>query len=627
MEDWCGGILFRMRTILFSIVLVPALLLSSFTVVSAQSAASLQAELAALLAQLAALQSQLQTTTSPSPVPAATTGAYNACPSLSRTLSQGMSGADVTALQVFLATDSRIYPEGTISGYFGILTQYAVQRLQSRHGLVTSGTPESTGYGLVGPGTRNLIANVCRSGTPTSVPTSGGGCTTGGILVANGATADFYSVPYVAAGASCAPYRQTRQCVNGGLSGSSAFQYTSCTVMGTAAGSCAFNGVVMANGESRSFYRQEAVSSGQQCQSSVRTCVNGVVGGSNDYPYAFCGTTSGPVTCQVDGIVIPDGQSIAFYKRDKVLFGQSCAAFQGTRTCNGGILSGDPDYQYATCRAEGAQSCTVVTTTGTTTSTTTVPHGTSRNFWSEAQVSYTSSCDAVKLARTCNDGVLSGSSSYRHPKCEVIAQLGCPIDGITVAGGTSRTFYSARSVSSSGSCSSIDQSRTCSNGALSGSATYKYAYCAPSGQRYCVQDSAYVAHGSSKTFYTTKNPAYGSSCSQYSQSRSCSDGTLGGTSAYQYASCTEPTGASCTLGGTTVNHNQKHVFYSRSSSSNCAQYGQERTCIDGTLSGSSEFDRGSCTTASIEGTSQVAAALAAMEALLKDALAKLSSWF
>jgi len=620
---------FPMRKLAVSVTLTPLFLLALFSVTNAQTSSSLQAELNALLAQLAALQSQLQTTTgSSSGIPTAGGGsAYGSCPNIVRTLKQGMSGSDVTALQAFLAADSRIYPEGTISGYFGLLTQYAVQRFQSRHGLVTSGTPDSTGYGLVGPGTRNLITSVCRSGgTPTPQnPTTGGGCVAGGVLVASGATANFYSVQYVPAGSSCDSYRQTRQCINGTLSGSPSYQYASCGVGASSVpGSCTYNGTVMMNGESRTFYRKESPVFGEQCQSTVRTCSNGIVTGSTDYAYPSCTVATSPASCTLNGVTVAHGQSRTFYKREDVLFGQSCSAFAGTRSCDNGTLSGDSDYRYANCSAAGAKSCTVVTTVGTTTSTTTVAHGTSRNFWSDDSVPYTTSCEAHQLARTCNDGVLSGSASYKYPKCTVVAEKGCDIDGITVAGGATRTFYTARV---NANCANIDQQRKCTNGVLSGTASYQYAYCAPSGQRYCVLDGAYVKHGESKAFYTTENPAFGSSCSQFDQMRKCTDGTLDGSASYSHASCTEPTGRSCTLDGKTVSHNQKHTFYSRSTSSNCAQYGQERTCIDGTLSGSADFSRSSCTTASIEGTSQVAAALAAMEELLKDALAKLGSWF
>lgn len=72
---------------------------------------------------------------------------------ISRQLSIGASGADVSTLQTYLATNASIYPSGLVTGYFGALTQAAVQRFQAAQGIVSSGTPATTGYGRVGPTT------------------------------------------------------------------------------------------------------------------------------------------------------------------------------------------------------------------------------------------------------------------------------------------------------------------------------------------------------------------------------------------------------------------------------------------------------------------------------------------
>lgn len=69
-------------------------------------------------------------------------------------LRRGSRGAEVTALQEFLKSDPVIYPEGIVSGYFGALTEQAVKRFQTKYGIVSSGSPATTGYGLVGPKTR-----------------------------------------------------------------------------------------------------------------------------------------------------------------------------------------------------------------------------------------------------------------------------------------------------------------------------------------------------------------------------------------------------------------------------------------------------------------------------------------
>ena len=57
----------------------------------------------------------------------------------------GSEGDGVTLLQILLAADPSIYPEGVVSGYFGALTQKALRQYQKKHGF------EQVGF--VGPRT------------------------------------------------------------------------------------------------------------------------------------------------------------------------------------------------------------------------------------------------------------------------------------------------------------------------------------------------------------------------------------------------------------------------------------------------------------------------------------------
>src|SRR3989344_4173639 len=95
---------------------------------------------------------------SPLAASAATAGA---CPNLARSLSRGISGNDVLRLQTFLARDPSIYPEAVLSGYFGPLTERAVQRWQVKFGVISSGP----GYGIAGPRTAAAIAVQCAGGS------------------------------------------------------------------------------------------------------------------------------------------------------------------------------------------------------------------------------------------------------------------------------------------------------------------------------------------------------------------------------------------------------------------------------------------------------------------------------
>ncbi len=77
-----------------------------------------------------------------------------------RALRVGMRGDDVKALQEFFAQDSAVYPEGLTTGYFGPATLRAIQRFQAKNSIVSSGTPETTGYGALGPKTRAFINTI-----------------------------------------------------------------------------------------------------------------------------------------------------------------------------------------------------------------------------------------------------------------------------------------------------------------------------------------------------------------------------------------------------------------------------------------------------------------------------------
>lgn len=54
-------------------------------------------------------------------------------------LHEGMSDEDIRRVQEILATDSSIYPEGLVTGYFGPLTRGALRRFQQRFELEVNG--------------------------------------------------------------------------------------------------------------------------------------------------------------------------------------------------------------------------------------------------------------------------------------------------------------------------------------------------------------------------------------------------------------------------------------------------------------------------------------------------------
>ncbi|OGG51962.1 hypothetical protein A3C18_02070 [Candidatus Kaiserbacteria bacterium RIFCSPHIGHO2_02_FULL_54_11b] len=162
---------------------------------SADTLSELQARIDTLLNQVAALQEQLARVQSSTPTPQACTQEAKQCPDgsfVSRTgpncafapcgpfagppdpvppgrnrvclpilrqLTRGVSGDDVWSVQDFLRQEGVFTLEPT--GYFGSVTEYALQLWQAREGIVSSGNPSSTGWGAVGPRTRLIIKNKC----------------------------------------------------------------------------------------------------------------------------------------------------------------------------------------------------------------------------------------------------------------------------------------------------------------------------------------------------------------------------------------------------------------------------------------------------------------------------------
>lgn len=75
-----------------------------------------------------------------------------------RALYFGIYSNDVRRLQKLFTTNSEIYPEGLVTGYFGSLTKKAVQRFQLKYSLVTSRF--DAGFGFVGPKTRAKLKEI-----------------------------------------------------------------------------------------------------------------------------------------------------------------------------------------------------------------------------------------------------------------------------------------------------------------------------------------------------------------------------------------------------------------------------------------------------------------------------------
>lgn len=122
---------------------------------NAQSASSLQAQIAALLAQIQQLQTQLNAS-------GGSSTSYN----FTSDLTVGSTGADVSALQQLLISKGYLTAVSAPTGYFGSLTQAALGAWQAAVGI-------SPAAGYFGPKTRAFV-NSMSVGTGTGTGTGGG---------------------------------------------------------------------------------------------------------------------------------------------------------------------------------------------------------------------------------------------------------------------------------------------------------------------------------------------------------------------------------------------------------------------------------------------------------------------
>lgn len=84
---------------------------------------------------------------------------------LTSSVDVGDKSANVTNLQLFLAADQSIYPEGLVTGYYGPLTFAAVRRFQAKYGIDI--------VGRVGPITLAKINSLISGGAIGSGDVSG----------------------------------------------------------------------------------------------------------------------------------------------------------------------------------------------------------------------------------------------------------------------------------------------------------------------------------------------------------------------------------------------------------------------------------------------------------------------
>ena len=136
------------RTIAF--IIISTLLYGSMPArVMATTTPSTSDLLASLTLQIATLQTKI------AELRAAQTTVQNSAQQMNQTLrlignlKEGMTSEEVKLLQALLASDKTLYPEQSVTGYYGKNTVKAIKRFQKKHGL-----PET---GFAGPATREKL--------------------------------------------------------------------------------------------------------------------------------------------------------------------------------------------------------------------------------------------------------------------------------------------------------------------------------------------------------------------------------------------------------------------------------------------------------------------------------------
>lgn len=343
-------------------------------------------------------------------------------------------------------------------------------------------------------------------------------CRFNGKTLAHGASVEAYLASTVQSGSSCSS--QVRRCDDGVLSGS--YQYASCNVAMPEA--CLFNGKTVAHGSNvRAFLHSSSPNGQNLCQSSqLRVCNNGSLSGS--YTYSSC-TTAQPRSCtSIDGRTLPHGASVRAYRNSTAAFGTNGCATSEMRTCNDGSLSGS--FLHPSCEVDAPATCRF---NGTT-----VPHGGSVRAYLNSSATHANASRCTQFeSRACRNGVLSGS--YAFASCQVNAPRSCQFDGKTIAHGATVVGYTSSTGvrGQSGACAAT--TKTCTDGTLS-HPNAQFGSCTLTSPRACLFRGQTIPHGDSVYAYKKSSNGGVGRCAEEGEYRYCTDGTLSGTATF--ASCT-----------------------------------------------------------------------------------------
>ncbi len=433
-------------------------------------------------------------------------------------------------------------------------------------------------------------------------------------LVDNEATVDAFSSEV---SKDCSAIKLQRTCRDGLMSGDSKYKYGSCRSYKD----CLWNGIKEKHGSNVYAY---SIDIAENCSNvkvrETRVCQDGVWSGS--FPLESCIDAK---VCTFNGRNIKHGESIATYVSKN---SSNCDSPNNKKMqkCNNGNLEWPQGYG---AESSCGKPCSLAD--GTVVDN----EATVDAFSSEVS----KDCSAIKLQRTCRDGLMSGDSKYKYGSCR--SYKDCLWNGIKEKHGSNVYAYS---IDIAENCSNVKvrETRVCQDGVWSGS--FPLESCIDA--KVCTFNGRNIKHGESIATYVSKNSSncdspnnkkmqkcnngnlewpqgygaesscgkpcsladgtvvenmssitlykqsYSSKCDQDKEIVKCENGVLTGrTNNYSFKSCI---GVSCILDEKIISSGESIIAFSATAAADCKTVKQERTCTNGLLSGDAKYSFKSC---------------------------------
>jgi hypothetical protein len=317
-----------------------------------------------------------------------------------------------------------------------------------------------------------------------------------------------------------------------------------------------------------------------QCQLGAdlsKSCINGnTLAGSNVDGSIDCRQIPDGNYCLVGSNVIPSGSASTFYQTASVAFGSTCKS--ESRACVNGEISGS--YTNTACVVEPATSCNLDGQT--------VANGASIVAYkvgrpdesTEDNSEYQSAGHCLTQSRTCTNGVLSGSTSYSLNSCSPSNGNSCNFGDRKMSSGQSITAYQSSHVSYGGSC--VSGQVSCNNGVLSGNDLFPYRECEKDQGHSCdTAEGKHVVDGQGSEFYRVAKADAGRTCTQMKVEKVCKDGVMVGDVKASYEHC-EENHSSCRLGDRDYQVGEKVKAYSidvGSAANSCNSFSNSKVLV------------------------------------------------